>query len=487
MNESFLKERDEMLVWQIIGPLSLLCAFILSAKGPLPYDLYLASLVGLFFSARWHFRGCFYALAILICLGIFKHWTGDLHHFWRLGLEGSIAASLFITALAFESSSEKLETLHSQLNAKQAALGNVEEDLVKTREEAAQQQLLSAQKIDGLQKDLEESVAEKGSFEVLNDVLRKVTARHVDEKKFLEEHLIQDKRDLAQSQSEIETLKKEVSDFKKSQPEVEKRELMNELNETRIEKEQSHLINEKLVRLHAKESLRAKEALDQLQAMIEEKKVLQNDLRQAIQEADVSVDALKKITEEREKHAQALDQMGRLHQEKLFLKERIRAAEMELSLLKKTPEEMEAIRQERDALADQLMKAQEKMNFLSKLEPLHRQLKAQFEEKNKVLHETRAALFTVDTELQTLKMEREQKNLQFNPLPEGLSQELVALDREMSHLQAENEELQKLVSHLMVKMPGDGKKNSLTDTLNEALSSIKRKKRVKSREQDMFF
>lgn len=476
MNESFQKEKDEMFIWQIIGPLSLLCAFILAAKGPLPYDLYCASLIGLFFSARWHFRGCFYALALLVCLGIFKHWTGELHHFWRLGLEGSIASSLFITALAFENSAMKMESLYSQLNAKEAALAHSEEDLTKLREDTASQQVVSSQKLDTLQKDLEETVAEKESFEVLNDVLRKVTARHLDEKKFLEEHSIQDKRHLAQSLEEIETLQKEISHFKTSDAEVEKTELLNELNQIRVEKEQSHLINEKLVRLHAKESVRAKDAMDQLHAVIEEKRGLQQQLRQAIQDAESSMNAFKEAMEEKQKHQAAIDQMGRLQQEKLFLQERIRAAEVELSLLKKTPEEMDAIRKERDGLAAQFAKAQEKIYFLSKLEPVYKQLRAQFDEKNQILHETRAALFNVDTELQTLKIEKEQKHLQFNPIPEDVASELMTLDGELSSLQKENEELQGLVSHLMTQMP-KGDKNSLADTLQEALSSLKRKKK----------
>ncbi|NCV70087.1 MAG: hypothetical protein EBW55_05130, partial [Betaproteobacteria bacterium] len=79
---------------------------------------------------------------------------------------------------------------------------------------------------------------------------------------------------------------------------------------------------------------------------------------------------------------------------------------MELSLLKKTPAELELLRKERDQLAAQFAKAQEKIHFLSKLEPLHKQLRAQFDEKNQILHQTKAALFNVDTELQTLKIER---------------------------------------------------------------------------------
>jgi chromosome segregation ATPase len=470
-------EKEEMLVWQIVGPISLLCAFFLLANGPLNLDLYAAGLIGLFLSARWHFRGCFYALAALIVLGTFKHsMGGDPAHLWRLGLEGSIACSFFITALAFENSSLHIDALQAQMKASAAALAGVEEDLSKTREEAVQRQMIAAEKLDTMQKDLEEAVAEKGSFEVLNDVLRKVTARHQGEKELVEKHAFEEQRRLAQSQAEIEALQQEISQLKAGDFQVEKAALLDELNEARVEKEQSHLINEKLVRLHAKESVRAQAAIEQLQLVVEEKRAIQLSLRQAIQEAESSMQALKQAEEDKAAHREALEQMGRLRQEKMFLQERLKSLEMEISLLKKTPEELEVLRKERDHLAMQFGKAQEKIHFLSKLEPLHKQLKVQFEEKNQVLHETRAALFHVDTELQTLKIERDQKGMQ--PIPEALCNELNLLDQELTTLQKENDELQALVTHLMAQMPAG--KNSLTKTLDEAISSLKRKKKTKA-------
>lgn len=483
----FQTEKDETLKWQIIGPLSLLCAFVLAAKNPVPYDLYCIGLVGVFLSARWYFRGCFYALAFLISIGIFKHWIGELHHFWRLGLEGSIASSFFITALAFENSSLKLEALYSQLTAKREALAHSEEEIARTRGEAAQRQMAAAEKLDALQKDLEESQAEIGSFEVLNDVLRKVAARQREEKQALEEFSMQDKRRLAQSYSEIESLEKEVSQFKNTHYEIEKRELLNELNASRIEKEQSHLINEKLVRLHAKESMKAHEAMEQLHAVIEEKKRVQQQLKEVISKAEASMDALKKSAEEQEVHRSDLEQIDRLNGEKLVLEEKLHSAEIELSVLKKTSGELESLRKEREQSALQFAKAQEKIHFLSNLEPLHKQLRAQFDQKNQILHETRSALFKIDTELQTLKIEKDQRNLQWNPIPEPLCSELAQLDEDLIALQQENEELQSLVSHLTSQIPQKEGKNSLAKTLDEAFSSVKRKKKVKSKEQDLLF
>ena len=184
--------------------------------------------------------------------------------------------------------------------------------------------------------------------------------------------------------------------------------------------------------------------------------------------------ALKSAEKDQEKYQHALSQLERIQQEKLFLTERLSAAELELSLLKKSSSDSSFLEKERDRLASQLNKAEEKIGFLSKLEPLHRQLRLQFEEKNKVLQETRAALFHVDTELQTLKIEREQ---QAHILPEKITQEFVQLDEQVISLEKENQQLQALVSHFITQLPQGQKKTSLTKTLDEALFAAKQRRR----------
>ena len=81
------------------------------------------------------------------------------------------------------------------------------------------------------------------------------------------------------------------------------------------------------------------------------------------------------------------------------------------------------------------------MQSLAQIEPLFKQLKNQFDEKNKVLHQTRSELFKADTELKTMQIEKDQSALL---LPE----EIFELDEEIVRLEEENQELQDLVSVL---------------------------------------
>jgi hypothetical protein len=83
------------------------------------------------------------------------------------------------------------------------------------------------------------------------------------------------------------------------------------------------------------------------------------------------------------------------------------------------------------------------------IELLYQQLKAQFEEKNQILHQTRAKLFQSDTELQTLQKKLQEKEFETQPLFNEMNEEVGLLAEEMFALQCENQELQTLISYLM--------------------------------------
>ncbi|MBI5273100.1 MAG: hypothetical protein HY861_03870 [Chlamydiia bacterium] len=141
------------------------------------------------------------------------------------------------------------------------------------------------------------------------------------------------------------------------------------------------------------------------------------------------------------------------------------------------------LHQEREALMEQLTQAEEKIRSLALLESKHRQLKEQFEEKNKVLQETRALLFHSDTALQSFQIEKAQKELRFDPLFEALSKELSVQEQETSHLQEENKELECLVTCL-THLAGQP---SLEEILRESLVPKRKKKTKKPAQQDLLF
>lgn len=238
----------EMAIW---GPLSLLCTLAFR-----PSLLFIA-IVGLYLSGRWFFKGFVYALILLALSMVVNHAFFFSDHLWQLGLEGSLACAFFITALSFEDRSRFVEALKMQIETGEASLQNLEEEEVKNQEMATSQAIVLQEKIASLQKELEELQSDHSSILILNEVLRKTSARlTLENERFQEE----------KKQSDL--LKKEIAELRQSlawisnteKVALQNKELMKELNDARFQREQAHLINETLARLYVRENLKAKEA-----------------------------------------------------------------------------------------------------------------------------------------------------------------------------------------------------------------------------------
>lgn len=378
--------QKEPTIW---GPISLLFTLSLSVKTAIPFDLLLMAAVGFFLSARLQVRGCCYSLILLGLLSIVKHAFLITDHLWVLGIESSLGCAFFITALGCEQGTTWIESLQSQMETRKAALENLEEELAKTQETAQEQQIAFQGKVSTLQKELEEVQIEHSSLLILNEVLRKTTARHAKESESAAGALRDAMRQIDFIRGEYEACERELTRLKSDDAlAIQNESLMKELNQARYDKEETHLINETLARLHLREVLRAKDA-DQEAASLQE-------------------------------------QLASLH------KEVQRTAR---------PLEEESV--------------QKKMLHLSQIELLFKQLKKQFDEKNQILHETRAVFFKTDTELQKLKMEK--AALDLNPLPKEVENELENLSEQVLALEEENHELQELIS-ILTGTPSDAAK-----------------------------
>lgn len=336
------------------GPVSLLCTL---AIGSASLDLLFMALLGFVLSARLQLRGCSYALIALGLAAIVRHSFFYSDHLWQLGLEGSMACAFFLTALAFEERAHQLASLDAQVQTGKAALEAAEEERASIQLSAQELQIGFQDKAAALQKELEDLQADHSSILILNEVLRKTTARHIQEGEGLAAKVLDLQREKEEWQSAPRPFHADCS------------ELLKELNAARYEKEQTHLINETLARLYARERFKAKEA----------------------------------------------------DQEAASLAEQLAAAR------KREPLE-------------------EKKKHLSEIEPMFKQLKKQFEEKNGILHQVRAELFKTDTELQKVKMEK--AALELNPIPEEVEEELQGLGHQIAALEEENQHLQELISLL---------------------------------------
>ncbi len=196
----------------------------------------------------------------------------------------------------------------------------------------------------------------------------------------------------------------------------------------------------------------------------------------------------KRALEDERRLAGEAEELGRIRLEAAHFKE---AAHLEAG---RSFKEIEDLKMDRSEIQERLAAAEKKVHELSTAQALYRQLKAQFEEKSQLLHETRSLLFKAETELQTRALEKEEQN---SFLPEELRVELDRCDQEMAELQEENRHLQDLVTQLTVKekpvsfahhrTPLPAGQPSLEETLREALIPKRKKKTKKPAQQDLLF
>jgi chromosome segregation ATPase len=439
----------------LVGPLSLLFTIAVGVKTAIPFDLLFLSVSGLLLCARFKTRGCAYSLILLSIRAIIQHAFITSDHLWELGLEGSLACAFFLMAFGFEQGSSLLESLHSQVETRKNALANLEEELAKVQEDAQSQQVIFQEKRTLLQKELEDLQSDHSAILVLNEVLRQTTARHVQENETLASRLFEMQRDKGFLKEELEALEEESVRLKNSDPILlENQALIKELNQARYQREEALLFNETLKRLTAREALRAKEANEEAASMADQLAAARKEVRRISIPLEEQIGALKKEVEtltfqfEKVSHEanQARSQLlhsSQIQSERNFLRERLEAALEEIALLQnQRPKENPEM--------------EEKVKKLSQIEPLFKQLKKQFEEKDQVLHQARKSLFKVETELEKVKIEK--SALELNSIPKEETAELEALSVQIATLEEENKELGELVT-LLSSTPKGEKKN----------------------------
>lgn len=429
MREVLLKGcLNQPVIW---GPIFLIAALAIYAKAPL--DLLFLAVSGLYLTANWKMRGCVYALVLLFLSSVVKHFFLVDHHLFQLVLEISLGAAFFMTGLAFEQGASFIENLNSQVETRKAAVTNLEEEMSKIQEHTQELQIFFQEKVAKLQKELEELQADHSSILILNEVLRKKGAKELLENESIKKESLDVQRQNELLHQDLQRAEEELAWLKKTDEVIlQNRELMEELNTARSQELQTHLINETLARLYAKESFKAKEYDMEAASLKEQLRRQAEPLQEKITDAKKENESLKaqfeKALMEADRAREELNQVRQIQQERNFLKERLTYALEELSLVKEQRIDPE--------IQANLQRAEEKVGELSKIEPLYKQLKVQFEEKNKVLHEVRSQLFKAHTDLERMKIEKEA--LEIAPLPKELEKELEELMLQVEVLEEEN-------------------------------------------------
>lgn len=279
----------------MMGPLTLFCA---SALSPLSI---LVAIPGFALCSRLRMRGFAYALILLGVTAFIMHGFFTSRHLWQLGLELSLAFSFLVTALSQEESASETETLTSQLEARGLTLRNLEEELQRARETHLGDKTSADAKISSLQTQLEETDKDHASLQILNEVLRKTAATHIEKASELEKNSIDLER-------KVSLLRQELSLYQ--QPLPNRDELMRELNTARVEREQTHLINETLAKLHAQKCQELAELqlpkgpsqtdllYHQLRKQFDEKNQILHQTRQELFCRETELEALKMVQEQ---------------------------------------------------------------------------------------------------------------------------------------------------------------------------------------------
>ena len=229
---------------------------------------------------------------------------------------------------------------------------------------------------------------------------------------------------------------------------------------------------------------------------------LQNDFdenRSEISSLQILNDVLRKTTaqtnQEREEIAQKflerdcqlisfMDEVEKQKSEASLFQGKIAERELELNRLQAQIEGWTEQLAERDQA---ILLLQERLQTAAHKEGLYLELKKQFDEKNRVLHQTRVELFQSNTALEAVRLEQEQQKAGEMPEAERLlSNELAALEQERQILQQENEKLFDLVTLLSKEssvqiMERLSKHKQKSDPIEASLKKEASKKKAKKK------
>lgn len=423
------EEKDgDASIFLSIGPISLFCAVLVGLQKT-NLDLVFLAMIGMFLCMRGRMRGLVYSLIFLGIGALIKHAFFLDSHGWQLGIETSVAIGLGMTALAADGMHQKEALLLDRVAMQKKTIQNLEEDVEKSRENALQERVALNDRLTSVQKELDENVSELSSLQILNDVLRKTSSSTNQEKEKIAGHVIEKEKQVLALQDLLKQLQQECSVYQQT---VQEREFdLNHLQEE---------MHELTVR-QGEESGRV--------AKYEE------DLSAALQAKESAEAKLLQVQAERDRQQATLDRQSQEHFD-------------------------EQITQKDHAIAV----LQEQLQALSQTELLYHQLKKQFEEKNRILHQTRRNLFYVETVFDAMKIDQDRQNENEPDLWETkLISELSNTEEERLALEQENEELHHIVQQAMTQAPSKEIIERLMKEKTKKAKPSAKKKKTSTKEQ----
>lgn len=425
-----------------LGPLFLIISLFLTGFSAHPSIIWTAAIIGLVLIWKLPRIGLISSLLFLLAVSLFSHLKTH-HHLWQAGLEITIAIGLVITHFSFSLFHHLVESLERRGEENEKELLALQEknkldlDLFQKEKDSFVSQQTQFEKD---QIELEQKLSMAFAFtDTLQTTLE--ASKQID----LEYH------DLTCSYALLKEEKEALKDaelLKKNNLE-----LLQKLNQIRVEKFQVHLINEALARFLSKESVKNKEAIDQAKLKEEELHKVQEDLKGYQKELLLAESKLNELTshnsllqeelskEKQISHTQYLSETNSLKKEVQALLEKI--------------EEKNLLLQSNDKGLVEARKA----------EHSYLELRKQFEEKSQLLHQTRGELFIMETQVLALRKEQEEALLESSD--QSLIATLVQLQKENEQLDEEVQELRKVITGLLIqeKPKASRKKTASKDQL----------------------
>lgn len=401
--------------WTLLGPFFIVITLFLTSFSEVPNkDLFLVAVIGLALCLKKKGRGLFYSSIMLLVLIFLKHFQISSNHLWQFGVELSLFLGFIISSYCIEETWDFINSFHLSNSDNRLKIEKLEEELKKEEDFHLRQHKNFKYEIDRVNLQLEEKKNEINSFKQLVQNLRETIKENEKQKIIFIDQFKEKDKSATGLRQEIEDLKEHILSLGNLEELYQRNQkLLNDLNQARVDKEQSHAINQSLSKMVSKEIEEKREKDEQNHSLIERATIAENKILFLQEEIALLNQKIKKYQGE----------VSSSKKEDLFFSKQI----------------------EEKKILDQYEK---KYQELIKIESLYKQLKNQFEEKKKVLSDARKELFLTKEELEKIKKEKELRELDETKEVKELYCQIGKFEEELKRLEEENINLQEIISKL---------------------------------------
>lgn len=479
--------------WTIAGPLIMVLTLLVVLINPLYHQLSLPviALLGLICCWKWKIPGLALSLTILFSFSIYQLIQYPDKILWNASLSSAIGLTFCITALSYKEISTIFSEMSEEELVKQQNLKFADEKVIALEKRAQEAEKTLKNHTQILQDQLAEKIASLKSYETLHtksreDVLllnNQLAEKHNTLKSY-ETLITMAREEVLHINKQNESLAQELHKLR-NQSEL----LRQEFEEISILRQDEKLAFEKL---QEKEAIHH-EAIQNLKASLTnyEKEIL--SLRSLDQQKNLQIEehvnSIQNLQSQNTIHQQEILQYRQKSEALLSVCEKKEASLAEQIIVYETKcaQAETTIKQ----LESELAEIQRPITIVDdrevrKVEGLYFQLKEQFDEKDKILEDTRRQLFLNQEELARCRKELDalllygagdETQIKLDSHVLKTADELTSIK---NHYEQELEGLQDLVGHLILKEPGAKPQKQLeekekTDPLKEKTDPLKEK------------